>query len=251
MAYTFDENGFLHRVGENLSHVAETMPSRHSSFSAGYAFGGLFAGGAAGFVFSLIIKLIAAAINFEPGYLYSSPLLIFDQMFATEFLFTSGTWITVIIFALIGFLWDGLEATGDVFLVSMASIGLMLGAIIGWILSFILTALISAVASMSEMTAVVIILLSMSLGAVICFFCNGIESIRESFSILRAFLGILCGLLKGVLKCLSLLLSYGCFIIILAIVLTPLTIAIAAIIIGYYSIKGFFVVGKGGDWYNI
>jgi len=251
MDYHIDEDGGIHRVGVNLSHVAERMPSRHSVFSAGYAFGGLFAGGAAGFVISLIFKLIVAAAGFEPGFGLSSPLLIFDQVFTADVLFTTGTWVTVILFAITGFFWDGLEVTGERFLVSMASIGLVLGSIIGFGLAFLLVAIFSAVFSLSEMAAIVIILISMSLAAVISFICNGIESIRESFSILRAFIGILCGFLKGILKCLSLLLSYGCLIIIVAIVLTPLTMAIALIIIGFYSIKGFFVVGKGGDWYNI
>jgi len=251
MAYFVDEDGGIHRLGETLSHVAERMPTRYSSFSAGYAIGGLFAGAAGGFVLSVIIKLIAAAVSFEPSYGYASPLSIFDQMVTAEFLFTGGLWVTVIIFAAAGFVWDGLESTGDVFLVSIASLGLVLGAIAGVIPAIIVTAIISAVGTISEMTVTVIILISMSLSAGISFFWNGIESRRESFSILRAFIGILCGILKGILQCLSLLLNHGCLIIILAIVLTPLTIAIAVVIILYYIIKGYIVVGRGGDWDNI
>jgi len=247
MAY-IDEYGNIHRFGENLSHVAERMPTRYSSFSAGYAFGGLFAGAAAGFVVSVIVKLIAAVISFEAAASGSSVLIDLEYLFSLDVLFTSGTLVTVIVFALIGFFWDGLEATGDVFLVSMASIGLVLGTLIGFGIGLLLAALFSAIWSISDMTAIIIILVTTSLGAVISFFWNGIESSRESFSILRAFIGILCGLLKGALKCLSLLLSYGCGIIILAIILGPLTAAIAVLIIVFHVFKGFFVIGSGGDW---
>jgi len=250
MAYV-DEYGNIHRFGETLSHVAERMPTRHSSFSAGYAFGGLFAGAAAGFVVSIIVKLIATLINFEQVFSDSSPFLILDRVFATEYIFTGGTLVTVIVFALLGFIWDGLEATGDVFLMSMASIGLILGTIISFGLALLITALFASIWTISEMTVIVIILVITSLGAAFSFFWNGLESSRDSFSILRAFIGILCGLLKGALKCLSLLLSYGCGIIILAIILGPLTATVAALIIIFYIFKGFFVIGSGGDWDNL
>jgi len=249
MAYTHDDYGNIQRIGINLSHAGMNMPQRTSGFSAGFAIGGLFAGGLAGFVFSLIVKLIAAAVTSD-GEL-SSPLSIFEQVLTAESIFTGGIFTVIIIFAIISFVWDGLEATGEMFLFSMASLGLVLGTLIGLIPAVLIAALLSVIFSISDMAAAGIVLFFMTLFAVVGFFWNGIEHFRDSFSVIRAFLGGLCGVIKGVLKCLSLVLGHGCFVIILVIIFSPIATAAAAIIIIFYMIKGFFIVGAGGDWYNI
>jgi len=251
MAYTYDDYGNIQRIGINLSHVGMNMPQRSGGFSAAYAFGGLFAGGTAGFMVSLLVKMIAAAVSFNADAPNASPLSIFEILFTSEFVFTGGVFTVAIIFAIIGFFWDGIEATADMFLVSMASLGLILGMLIGLIPAIIIAALLSVAFSISDMTAMGIILFFLSVFAIGGFFWNGIEHFRDSFSITRAFLGGLCGLIKGVLKCLALFLGHGCFVIILAAVFSPIATAAAAIIILFYICKGFFIVGSGGDWYNI
>ena len=251
MAYTSDEYGNIQRIGINLSHVGMNMPQRTSVFSAGFAVGGLFPSGLAGFVVILLLKLIIAAISFDGAATFDSPLSIFELLFLSEHVFTGGVLATVLIFAVIGFVWDGLEATGEMFLFSMASLGLVFGVLIGLIPGVLLAALLSVTISISDMAAMWIILFFMSLFAIVGFFWNGIEHFRDSFSIIRAFVGGLCGFIKGILKCLSLLLNHGCFLIILAIIFSAIVVPAAALIILFFTCKGFFVVGSGGDWYNI
>jgi len=224
------------------------MPQRIGSFSAGYALAGLATGGVAGFAVSMMARLISAAfiLNKDPGYFGFDTVA--EHAFATGPVFTGGVIITMVLFALAGFFWDGSEYTGDSFLVSMGSIGLILGGIIGMLPVMLFAAVISVFGSMSDETGTVIMIVSISVFAIVGFIWNGIESCRDTFSILRSFLGIICGFLKGVAVCLSLLLTNGCIVIIIAAIFAALTSALAALIIAFYMIKGFFVVGSGGDW---
>jgi len=256
MAYEIGDDGFIHRfieagpiqqVGDNLSHIGTGLPQRYDSFSAGYAFGGLAMGGAAGFLTGMVIRLFTAAAS-AGGTFEDIP---FDRIFRTETGFPPLLIILAALFAIAGFFWDGFESTGERFLVSMGSFGLILGGLTGILPALLISMIIDLAFSLPETAGVMIFLSLISLTAVTAFIWNGIESCRDTFSIFRSFLGVLCGICKGILKCLALVFTNGCFVIILAIIFSAITSVIAVLIIIYYAFKGFFILGTGGDWSEI
>jgi hypothetical protein len=253
MDYTFGEDGLIHRVGFDLSHVGERMPERMDTFSVGYAFGGLIMGGITGFGLSMLAKIILLLISLRNDLEHMEPEAILGMFLTSEFAFSGGVIAAIIIFAVIGFVWDGFEATGFTFLVSMGAFGLIIGGFLGALISLLIIIIIESLSIyvLSDIQYAAIIVSNISVFAVVGFLWNGFETCRESFSLLRSLLGLICGFLKGILKVLMLTLTNGCFVIILALVFSPLTVAAAVAIIGYYTLKGYIVVGRGGDWNNI
>ncbi|MDR2569949.1 MAG: hypothetical protein LBD23_06590 [Oscillospiraceae bacterium] len=251
MDYTFSEDGLIQRVGFDLSHVGERLPQRMETFSVGYALGGLIMGSITGFGMSMLVKIIMLLVSLRNEIEFMEPEAISAMIFTSEFAFSGGVIAAIITFAVIGFIWDGLEATGDTFLMSMGAFGFIIGGFIGAVISLLLITVIASYYILTDMQYTVMIVSAVSVFALFGFLWNGFETCRDTFSILRSLLGLICGFLKGIWKVIILVFTNGCFVIILVIVLSPLATAAAILIIGYYTIKGCIVVGRGRDWNSI
>ena len=93
-----------------------------------------------------------------------------------------------------------------------------------------------------------IVVASMLVGAVFGLVWNGIEMSRTAFSLHRAFLGVICGVIMGVFTSGYMVFVSGCGWLIAAVIFWPLTFAIAGITILYFTVKGFIVYARGGAW---
>ena len=248
--YRMDNEGKLHEIGNTMGRVGLTLPDRYDTFAVGYAVFGLLAGGIAGFSVSLIIKLLIALYTPDTTFDYSYLDVIIRQVFAPEFIFTVPIIVTTVVFAVAGFFWDGFDTTGETFLVSLGSVGLILGGLIGFFL-ITLIMIVFEMLNFSDLAMAKILITALLVSGGVGFVWNGLETFRNVFSVHRAFIGIICGLLKGLLFCITLLFRNGCLIIILAVIFSPLVSLAASGIIIFYTFKGFFVIGSGGEWNNI
>ena len=248
MQYRIDNEGKLHEIGDLIGRVGMARPARYDSFSIGYALSGFFSGGLVGLAVCILIKIIIMVYTLDTAFDSASLGLLAGQVFTPDFIFTIPVIITTIVFAVAGFISDGLEATGETFLISFGSLGFLFGGCIGVFLSILILAVCSALDSVSEFTMTRILATTLSACAGIGFFWNGFEASRDLFSVHRSFVGILCGLLRGILTCIALIFTNGCLVIILAFVFSPLVVLAAALIILFYCFKGFFILGTGGEW---
>jgi len=260
MAYEIGDDGFIHRfiengpirqVGDDLSHIGTSLPQRYDTFSAGYAFGGLITGAVTGFLTGAAVKLFITMAAYSRTSDIFTGDISFSRAFGAENSFPPLIIVLSALFAITGFFWDGFESTGDRFLISMGSFGLILGGLTGALPALLISAGIGLTEAVPDTVNFLIFISSVSVFAVTGFIWNGIEACRDRFSLLRSFLGVLCGICKGILKSLALIFTHGCFVIILALIFSAVTSAIAVLIIIYYAFKGFFILGTGGDWSDI
>ena len=247
MKYRIDDEGKLHEIGDTIGRVGLTRPARYDSFSIGYALTGLLTGGSTGLAASILIKLVIAIYSQDAAFDFASFGLVAGQVFTPEFIFTVPVIVIAIISAVAGFFWDGFESCGEVFLVSLGFVGLILGGLIGLFLGTLVVIVLS-VLDFPYLVMAKVLITALLAGGAVGFFWNGLESLREVFAVHRAFIGILCGLLRGIITCLVLLLNNGCLVIILAVVFSPLVIVAVSGVLLFYIFKGFFVIGGGGEW---
>ena len=115
----------------------------------------------------------------------------------------------------------------------------------------LIIALIVDNASSLKPTVLVVLVCGIAIFTVFGLFWNGFETTREIFSLHRAFWGGISGAVWGIIMWGALVFTRGCGWLIGAIVLSAVTIAIGAGMIVFFSFKGFFKYGMGGDWSDL
>jgi len=128
-----------------------------------------------------------------------------------------------------------------IFSIGYAFLGLICGGIYGVLPGLLIALIIDNRNTVPFMVSIIVC-------AVIGFICDGIESVREEFSIHRSFWGIICGFIFGVGMSVGLAFTSGCLVIIGVLLLPAVAGVIATIIIIYYTIRGFIKYGRGGTW---
>ena len=131
-----------------------------------------------------------------------------------------------------------------------AIIGMLFMGIIASVIGLIIALIVDNASSLKP-TVLVVLVCGIAIFTVFGLFWNGFETTREIFSLHRAFWGGISGAVWGIIMWGALVFTRGCGWLIGAIVLSAVTIAIGAGMIVFFSFKGFFKYGMGGDWSDL
>jgi serine/threonine protein kinase len=205
-------------------------------FSIGHAFVGLIVGGLIGILPALIISA-------WPMFSMSEiELEMFARTFSlSSFVIAPSFSIPVIVCAVVGCFWNGLESTRDSFSVPYGFIGFVCGGIEGILPGLTIVIIPTIFGSIEDSTVMIILVVCVSIGAIAGFLWNGNESARYSFNIPMSLVGIIGGGVAGFVAGLIIGLV-GAFVTLF--ILMPIVSAFPIIGILVGAVIGFFKLGR-------